>query len=191
MAGLLNAVARYGFALYLGEKAASAGGGAQPGDPVSDLRSGWDAHIEFALRNPAMYALMYGEPRPGMEAATGDIRAALTAVLQRIAVAGRLAVNLERATEIVLAANVGTALALLDARSRDRPLNDDFSDAMREMVLATITTAPAQPTTTGDVTAGSPLVQSAVALTAGLPLVQDRFSPGEFTLLHELLDRLT
>lgn len=194
MAGLLNAVARHGFAMYLGEKTASAGGptGAQPSDPVESLRAGWDAHIEFALRNPAMYALMYGEPRPGMETATGDIRAALTAVLERIAVAGRLAVALERATEIVLAVNVGTALALLDARSRARPLGDDFSGTMREMVVATITTETGQARTPADDAApGSPLVRSAVALTAGLPMVEDRFSPGEYTLLRELLGRLS
>ena len=190
MAGLLNAVARHGFASYLQEKTASSG--PSSGDPVADLRSGWNAHIEFGLRNPAMYALMYGEPRPGMESATDDIRAALTAVLQRIAAGGRLAVGIEQATEIVLAANVGTALALLDARSRKRLVDNTFADTMREMVVATITTeVDGAAESAGMVASSPPMVRSAVALVAGLAEVQERFTPGEFTLLHELLGRLS
>lgn len=199
MAGLLNAVARHGFAVYLSEKTASAGdpgpSARGPQDPVDTLRAGWDAHLEFASRNPAMYTLMYGEARAGMEGATSDIRAALTSVLQGIAVAGRLRVSVERATEIVLAANVGTALALLEAETRERPLGADFADVMREMVVATIT-APLEeagpgPAIRGEVSTGSSLLRSAVALTAGLPEVRDRFTPGEFTLLNELLGRLS
>jgi len=34
-------------------------------DPVADLRAGWDAHIGFGPANPALYALMYGDPQPG------------------------------------------------------------------------------------------------------------------------------
>src|SRR3954451_12093730 len=59
--GLLDAVAEHGFAAYLGEK-----GVPEPdADPVDDLRTGWDMHVGFGLANPALYALMYGDPRPG------------------------------------------------------------------------------------------------------------------------------
>src|SRR5689334_20192254 len=59
--GLLDAVAEHGVQQYLGSKLE-----APPGvDPVEDLRSGWDQHVAFGLENPALYALIYGEPRPG------------------------------------------------------------------------------------------------------------------------------
>ena len=59
--GLLDAVATHGFTAYLNSKT-----DVKPGDdPVEDLRAGWDLHISFALANPAVYSLMYGEPRPG------------------------------------------------------------------------------------------------------------------------------
>ena len=59
--GLLDAVAAHGFTSYLDDKT-----DLKPGDdPVGDLRAGWDLHIGFGLANPALYSLMYGEPRPG------------------------------------------------------------------------------------------------------------------------------
>src|SRR3954452_18482594 len=57
--GLLDAVAEHGFQAYLGGKAAP------DGDPVECLRAGWDLHVGFGLANPGLYALMYGNPRPG------------------------------------------------------------------------------------------------------------------------------
>jgi AcrR family transcriptional regulator len=59
--GLLDAVAVHGFTTYLRDKAELAHGD----DPVEELRTGWDLHVKFGLANPALYALMYGEPRPG------------------------------------------------------------------------------------------------------------------------------
>jgi hypothetical protein len=54
-------VGEHGFAAYLAEK-----GVREPGaDPVDDLRAGWDLHVGFGLANPALYPLMYGDPRPG------------------------------------------------------------------------------------------------------------------------------
>ena len=61
MQGLLDAVAADGFARYLRAKVAREG----TEDPVADLRAGWDAHIDFGLANPALYALMYGDPGQG------------------------------------------------------------------------------------------------------------------------------
>ncbi|WP_328293739.1 hypothetical protein OG218_13520 [Kineococcus sp. NBC_00420] len=90
---------------------------------------------------------------------------------------------------------MGTTPALLEAETRERPLRADFAEVVREMVVATIT-APLEEAgqgfaTRGEVSAGSSLLRSAVALAAGLPEVQDRFTPGEFTLLKELLGRLS
>ena len=61
--GLLDAVAEHGFTTYLKEKTIR-----KPGqDPVEDLRTGWDLHVEFGLSHPAIYLLMYAEPRPRCE----------------------------------------------------------------------------------------------------------------------------
>ena len=59
--GLLDAVAEDGFTAYLKEKEVRPSGP----NPVADLRAGWDLHVGFGLANPALYALMYGDPRPG------------------------------------------------------------------------------------------------------------------------------
>src|SRR3954452_5922403 len=69
--GLLDAVAEHGFAGYVRSKQAREVGP----DPVENLRSGWDLHIGFALANPAIYAIMSGDPRPGVKppaAAAGE-----------------------------------------------------------------------------------------------------------------------
>src|ERR1051325_6719234 len=59
--GLLDALASYVFESYLAEKRAL-----EPSaDAIADIRRGWDIHVEFGLRNPAFYALMYGNLRPG------------------------------------------------------------------------------------------------------------------------------
>ena len=58
--GLLDAVAEHGFQAYLADK-----GAGPSADPVEDLRAGWDLHVGFGLANPGLYALMYGDPRPG------------------------------------------------------------------------------------------------------------------------------
>src|SRR5437660_5036181 len=52
--GLLDVVAAHGFASYLATKTIR-----EPtGDPVADLRAGWDEHVELGLAKPALYRLM-------------------------------------------------------------------------------------------------------------------------------------
>src|ERR687894_233566 len=63
MRGLLDAVASDGFSTYLGRKMTRE----RAADPIDDLRGGWNLHVEFGLENPALYTLMYGDPRPGAE----------------------------------------------------------------------------------------------------------------------------
>src|SRR5215469_10985172 len=53
--GLLDAVAAHGFASYLATKTTRE----STGDPVEDLRAGWDEHVELGLAKPALYRLMY------------------------------------------------------------------------------------------------------------------------------------
>ncbi|MFF3212679.1 TetR/AcrR family transcriptional regulator [Streptomyces sp. NPDC002886] len=175
--GLLDAVAAHGFAVHLGQKAVL-----EPsGDPVEDLRTGWELNLSFGLAHPALYALMYGDPRPGEPPAAA--RAALEilgAHIHRIAEAGRLRVDEERATRLVYAAGGGATLALIATPEDRRDLS--VSRLAREAVIAAITTeAPSAP-------APGP-AGAAIALRALLPQTTG-LTPGERLLLGELLARI-
>jgi len=176
--GLLDAVATDGFTAYLNSKTDT-----KPGDdPVQDLRAGWDLHISFALANPAVYSLMYGEPRPGAAPPPAAAAAAgiLTTHIRRIAEAGRLRVGEERAAQLVHAAGSGTALSLIALPEDRRDLA--LSDLAREAVITAITTGTAPPEPPGPVGA-------AVALRALLPQASV-LTVHERGLLHEWLDRI-
>jgi AcrR family transcriptional regulator len=175
--GLIEAVAESGFERYLQQK-----GGAHAGsDPVENLRVGWDLHVEFGLANPALYSLMYGEPRPGVQsrAAAAAFRI-LHEHIRRIAVAGRLKVSEERAAHLVHASGCGAVFTLLalPADQQDKGI----ALAAREATIAAITTT-------------APLIERprpatlAIALRALLPEVSSLTS-GERQLLTEWLDRL-
>ncbi|RDI35120.1 TetR/AcrR family transcriptional regulator [Lentzea flaviverrucosa] len=174
--GLLDAVAGFGFSGYLESKHAMGVGG----DPVDDLRGGWDLHIGFGLARPAFYLLMYGEPRK--RAARLEADAMLREIIGRIAAAGRLTVPVEQAAQFVHAAGMGVVLALLATPEEDRDLG--LIMFSREQVIRAITTdtAPDGPTD---------IPSRAIALRAALeedpPLV---LSPAERVLLAEWLDRV-
>jgi len=175
--GLVDALAEHGFATYLAEKSVRE----QGPDPVDDLRAGWDLHVGFGLANPALYPLMYGDPRPGMEqrAATAGM-AILRAHIRRIAAAGRLRVAEDRAAGLVHAAGSGTVFALL-AIPEDRR-DPGLSEAAREAVIAANTTEA--PAVEGPGPAAAALAQR-VALPDATAL-----SDGERRLLDEWLGRL-
>jgi AcrR family transcriptional regulator len=169
--GLLEAVAEHGFNAYLAEKGAP---GEHP-DPIDDLRAGWDLHVGFGLANPALYALMYGDPRAHSAAAQAGV-AVLRERIRRIARAGRLKVSEQRAADLVQAVGEGTVLRLL---ARPDP---GLADAAFDAVVAAIATdAPA-------VGSDGPAA-AATALKARLADT-DTLSDGERNLLTEWLDRI-
>ncbi|NEE03572.1 TetR/AcrR family transcriptional regulator [Phytoactinopolyspora halotolerans] len=177
MNGLLDAVASDGFARYLEQKHNLA----LSDDPVEDLRTGWDTHIQFGLENPAHYLLMYGQPTPGhrSEAAERALQR-LRMLVERIAVAGRLLVDVETAVSMVHAAGVGLTLSFIEMPPADRDLS--LIGRMRDATFAAIiATEPSSPST---------VTQRAVGFKAVLDDVVDLYSPGERALLDELLDRV-
>ncbi|MFI0444322.1 TetR/AcrR family transcriptional regulator [Actinomadura sp. 6N118] len=133
--GLFDAVASRGFEEYLVEKRA------QPstGDPVDDLRRGWDLHVEFGVTHPAIYVLMYGGTRT--PAAAKEAQAILLGLLERVAHAGRLRVPVETAARMVHAAGAGVTMTLI-ADPDPEPDSGGLSARTREAVLAAIA-APA------------------------------------------------
>src|SRR3954447_461797 len=57
--GLIDAVAEHVMATYVAEKTAVADAEARAeGDPVVDLRSAWQMHVEFGLANAQLYVLL-------------------------------------------------------------------------------------------------------------------------------------
>ena len=184
MRGLLEEVASFGFNEYLREKASR-----EPVEnPVEDLRRAWDLHVGFGLDNPAIFTLMYGDPRPDEEtAADRESFGVLVGMVSRVAEAGRLRVGVERAARMVRAASTGVVLSLIAVEEEDR--DPGLSEAIRESTLAAVTTDAAPGPETGQ--AGHDRVPDrAVALKAVLPEVPAGFMPSESALLCDWLDRL-
>lgn len=166
--GLLDAVAEHVFATYVDEKSRVA----DTGDPVADLRAGWDTHIGFGLANPALFVLLVGRP-PSPATVAGMEK--LRAKVRRVAEAGRLRVSEERAVELVHAANTGAVLTLLATPS------PGLADAMYETVARTILTDAPAFAEDGPVAA----VVAFRTLVPDLPALSDT----ERALLSEWLDR--
>jgi AcrR family transcriptional regulator len=174
--GLLDAVAAHGLRTYLETKSSVP----PSGDPVADLRRGWDLHVELGLASPALYALMYGRPRAAASPAARAAADILAGHIRRIAEAGRLRVPEALAADLVHAVGSGTTLALIATPEDQR--DPALSTAAREAVIASITTDQPIGREPGPVTA-------AVALRAALPHV-DALTAGEKALLTEWLDRI-
>jgi len=174
--GLLDAVAEHGFAAYVGPKRHRRASG----DPVEDLRTGWDLHLAFGLANPALYVLMT-EPRPDgpPPAAVAGIDY-LSGLVERIAATGRLSVPVSQAVQLIHAAGSGATLTILAMPEDER--DTTVSRLAREATINAITTdAPASPVPGP---AGA-----AVALRAALPDLPALTEP-ERALLAEWLDRI-
>lgn len=176
--GLLDAVASHGFSTYLRGKAALK----PTADPVQDLRRGWDLHVRFGVENPAYYALIYGEPRPGVQSpAAREAAEILAGQVRRIAQAGRLRVSEERAAHLVHSAGAGMTLQLIGLLPEQR--DPALSALARESVIAAVTT---------DVPTGGQhgVAGNAIALRAALPQLVE-LSAAERALLDEWLRRIT
>lgn len=180
--GLMNAVAAYGFETYLAEKRAMP----VPDDPVQRLRDGWDLHVEFGLKNPALYMAMHGsDPTGGRSSAARESERILLEIVNGSARAGRLTVPPELAARMVHAAGVGVVLTLIKDREAAA---DDLSVRTREALIAAIT-APEE--TAGD--APRPLAALAMALRAALGAASADdvpLSAAERALLAEWLARI-
>ncbi len=130
--GLLEAVVERGFDLYLAEKEAHE----SSGDPIQDLRDGWDAHVAFGVENPGFYSLMYGKVRPGYSpAAQSRPSEILRGITSKAEAQGRLVVSSEHAAAHVLATNIGVTLRMITLAQEDWEL----SNAVREGVISAIT----------------------------------------------------
>ncbi|MEW2515492.1 TetR/AcrR family transcriptional regulator [Streptomyces sp. NPDC046870] len=188
MQGLLDEVARRGFASYLAEKQANLASG----DAVDQLRHGWDLHVAFGLANPALYRLLYTDPRPG-EGATvmGEAYDILVRLVTRVAEAGRLRMSVEAAAAMIHAAGIGVTVTLISASAAGRLAeHEGLSENTRDAVLAALIAD--EPDTGAAESRADRGARHAVALKALLDEEDGRqpFSPGEHHLLTEWLTRL-
>ena len=174
--GLLDAVAEHGFAAFLAAKHVDQA----PGDPVADLRAGWDLAVEFGLANPALYTLMYSEPTRAASAAFTAGTRILMGRVRRLAAGGWLRVDEELAAMIIRATAHGAVLTWLSlpAERRDPAL----LTILRESMVSAVTSE--RPAVREPGPAGA-----ARALRAALP-ARTPLSGAEQQLLGEWLDRL-
>ncbi len=188
MQGLLDEVARRGLAAYLADKQANL----SSGDPVEQLRRGWDLHVAFGLANPALYRLLYTDPRPGEgSAAMNEAYDILLQLVTRVAEAGRLRMDVEAAAAMIQATGIGVTVTLIGAQQAGRLAeHEGLSENTREAVLAALI-ADAEPPAAEDTRAARG-ARHAVALKALLDEADnDRpFTPAEQLLLTEWLTRL-
>ena len=179
--GLLAALAIHAFDLYLAEKHSLA----RTDDPVGDMRRGWDAHVDFGLRHPALYLLMFAPGRPGRHPpAAGEAHGLLLRFLDRAAAAGRLRVPPALAARLTLAAVTGVTLSLIGTPAEDR--DPEISARTREALIGSLTTSPPE---AADPSLASRVLALDAALTAAdeaaLPL-----RPPETALLRDWLHQL-
>jgi AcrR family transcriptional regulator len=172
--GLVAAVAEHVMATYVAAKSTAV---QAADDPVAELRAGWRMHVEFGLTNPELYALI-GGPGAASPATVAGI-AVLRTRIGRLAAAGLLQVDEQRALMMVHAAGNGTVLALLGVPEQER--DPGLADAILDAVLARIcAAAPAVPDTT----------MTAVAVTFATTVPDlPGLTGAERTLLAEWLDR--
>lgn len=178
---LLAALAVHGFDIYLAEKHELA----HTDDPVEDMRRGWDMHVDFGLRHPAFYVLMFGTDRPGRRPpAAQEAHDLLLRFLDRVAAAGRLQVPAPTAARLLHAAVTGVTLSLIGAPAGDR--EPDISARMRDTLIGSLTTDPPPAADPG-------LASRALALDAALTAAEGTplpLRPTETALLRDWLDQL-
>ncbi len=179
--GVIEAVAEHEMSAWVADKAAGACTDADR-DPVTVLRDGWRAAVDFGLEHPALFSLMHGEPdpaRPWAAQALGEN--ILRRRVRRVAAASRLALSEERAIALITASARGAVLTLLAtaAEGRDLGLLDDLLDGL----INTITTDAVAPRSTTTAAAANAL---RVAIGDSSP----DLTSGEAALLDEILARL-
>jgi len=189
MQGLFDAVARETLADYAQEKKARP----LTDDPVEDLRRGWDLHIAFGLAHPDAFALLYSAPSAASyRTVIHEGVALLHGLVARIAEAGRLRLDVDRATDLIHAAGTGVTLTLaaVPPEARDPRL----SETMREAILAAITVPDSAETRNGEPDAASTAERVAIHAVALRALLQTEahgvLSHAERQLLGDWLDRL-
>jgi AcrR family transcriptional regulator len=108
--GLELALVRRGLAEFMKRKQQ-----VSTAEPLEQLRSGWNAALEFALKRPALYALFAQHARAQPEL-VADAYALMLARVQRLVDLGEFRGPVDATARVVWAASQG-ALSLIDLRA--------------------------------------------------------------------------
>lgn len=181
--GLLDAVGEHVMATYVAAKSADAAREGD-GDPLTDLRAGWQMHVEFGLANPDLYVLLNAPARQQRAAAATAGIEVLQLRVHRLAAAGMLQVDERRAVEMIHAAGTGAVLTLLHLPADDRDLG--LADAMFDAVTKAILTDA--PTRTASARTAPDTITVAVAF-ATVVTQLPTLSQAERALMSEWLGR--
>ena len=179
--GLLEAVAEHVMSTFVTAKAEIVkAASAAHIDPLEDLRTGWEAQIDFGVANPALFRLLGDPTRVRQSPAARSGKAVLEARVHRLALSSRLRVAEPRAVDLIQSAGTGVIQTLLSTGPEDR--DPGLAAAMFEAVLRQILVA-------GPERAEDGVTAAAVAFRAVAPQLE-QLSQSERTLLTEWLDRV-
>jgi AcrR family transcriptional regulator len=180
--GLLDAVAGFVLRGYIAKKRMLTG---TSDDPVVELRDLWDLHIDFGLKEPHCYVLIYGQFRPGrMVPAAAETIGLLTEVIARLGDQGRLRMSVDRATAYFRACGAGFILTQMGAPPAER--DQELSSIMFEDLIAAISDdTKRKRSATPELPGRAVALREALRDKGGLP-----FTAAERDLLAEWLNRL-
>ena len=183
MRGVMDALAFEVFNEYSEKKAVRT----TTGDPIQDLRNGWDRHIEFGTENPELFLHVYANPvsGPASEVASEGLRH-LRSLVEYLASDGLLALPIDEAVELIHAAAQGVILTVI--KKRQLSTSADLSARLRDTVLDLIVVAPGRATSLVE---DDPVVRHAVSLAVALQNDAKDMSTAEAQLLLEWLSRLS
>lgn len=187
--GLMDALVSFAFERYLNAKSDQP----QLADPIEVLRRGWDNHVEFGLKNPQLYALMYGRAHPGgRPSAAHEVERLLLLRAREAFAAGRLKVPAELAAAQILSTNIGVTLSLITEAEEVPDLR--VSESVRDLLLAAISMPGEAAFDRPDAVHRAVIAQSASALNAAIelrPLTELPLHPSETALLRRWLQELS
>lgn len=177
--GLVAAVAEHVLATHVRAKSATVDAAVDATDPLVDLKTGWDTHVEFGVANPALFVTLTDPRHVNTSAAQVDGMNLLRTRVHRVAAAGLLRVSEERAVELISSIATGVILTIISRAPGDRSsdLAEAGWDAARDAVLATASPRAENPTS------------AAIAVRALAPQLPG-LTDAERTLLREWLDRV-
>jgi AcrR family transcriptional regulator len=186
---LLRAVVDFGWTDFLKSKRTVA---VVVHDHVGDdIRAGWNNHIEFALKNPNFYRLMWAPGVAPNSVALAEAHRMLYDRMKLGASRGQLRVSPAMAARIVMSATVGAALALIT--QPEHYTDDSFSKQLLEAVIGFVAVGVAtkrQGRTRRAAPQSTSISSVAATLSSKLESEPNPLTPAERQLLQQWLTAL-
>jgi AcrR family transcriptional regulator len=186
---LLRAVVDFGWTDFLKSKRTVA---VVVHDHVGDdIRAGWNNHIEFALKNPNFYRLMWAPGVAPNSVALAEAHRMLYDRMKLGASRGQLRVSPAMAARIVMSATVGAALALIT--QPEHYTEDSFSKQLLEAVIGFVAVGVAtkgQGRTRRAAPQSTSISSVAATLSSKLESEPNPLTPAERQLLQQWLTAL-